>query len=283
MNLARHAAVLWRFRAVTAAGLLLGLVLAVLASYELPSFEQRGTSVYTSESQILVTQRGFPEGRVVLPQVTAPGTAMPTDGTETATGEKPLEFADPGRLMTLADLYTQLLTSDQVRSRIPGHPTPAQIIASPLPANTGTILPIISLGTVGPTPEAAHALNVATLDALRDVLAAEARKNDIAPAERVELSLLKAPAAGTLLSGPSRTGSILALLLCVLGTIALTHLLESLRNRRTAESFEALDAWAIDQIDGDAAVSNGSRDPRMATVAMAGDDWIGPAPRSRTE
>ena len=35
MNLARHAAVLWRFRRITAAGLLLGIVLAVFASYSI--------------------------------------------------------------------------------------------------------------------------------------------------------------------------------------------------------------------------------------------------------
>ena len=69
MDLARHAGVLWRYRWVTAGGILLGIVLAVLASYQVTTsgLEPRGSSTYTSESQLLVTQVGFPEGRSVLP------------------------------------------------------------------------------------------------------------------------------------------------------------------------------------------------------------------------
>src|SRR5215218_10423266 len=97
MNLARHAAVLWRYRVVTAACVLLGVVLAITASYKITTagLASRGTATYSSESQLLVTQPGFPEGRVVLP------TAPPVTG---ETDEKPvdrsrLEFADPNRFM----------------------------------------------------------------------------------------------------------------------------------------------------------------------------------------
>jgi hypothetical protein len=279
MNLARHAAVLWRFRAVTVAGLVVGLLLAVLASYKVPSMERRGTSTYMSEAHILVTQRGFPEGRVVLPQAPPPGTEAAEAERQTGSDSdesSPLEFADPGRLMALADLYTQLITSDQVRSRIPQNPDPAQITAAPVPANSGAILPIISLTTVGPTPQAAHDLNVATIEALKGLIADESKRYEIAPGERVELQMLKASSPGALLTGPGRTASILALLLCVIGTIALTHLLETLRTRRHADQLEELETWAIGEVENGAA----PREEQLTTVLHNGD-WSTPSPRAR--
>jgi hypothetical protein len=282
MNLARHAAVLWRFRAVTVAGLIIGLLLAVLASYKVPSFERRGTSVYTSDSQILVTQRGFPEGRVVLPSAPpASGSATGTPSSSPAStkgGAGPVEFADPGRFINLTDLYTQLITSDQVLGRIPGHPPASMITAQPLPGNSNSILPIISLSTVGPTAEAAHGLNVATVKALRGLLADEAATNKISQDQLVELSMLKAPSRGTLVSGPGHTASILALLLCLIGTVALVHLLESLRNRKL-EPVDDVEHWDV------AASSNGvTHADEEALALLAGGEWLTPdRPSRRTE
>jgi hypothetical protein len=232
MNLARHVGVLWRFRTVTAAGVSFGIFLAVLGSYKvmvhsgMPSLEPRSTATYSSKSSVLVTQPGFPEGRVVLPTAPVLG----------STTEKPkvdptrLEFADPNRFMVLADLYTKLIVSDQVRRRIPGRPAASHISASPLAAVSGTpILPIIELTVKADTPANARALNGATVSALRDLLEERQAKNGISPAQRVEISTLNAPSGGVLAAGPSHTTSILALLLCVIGTVALTHLLASLR------------------------------------------------------
>ena len=80
MNLARHAAVLWRFRRITAVGLLLGVFFAVFASYSISpaGLKPRGVSTYSSQSQLLVTQAGFPEGRVVLPVAPPASTTWPT-------------------------------------------------------------------------------------------------------------------------------------------------------------------------------------------------------------
>ena len=69
MNLSRHAAVLWRFRRVTAVGVFVGIFLAIFASYRIGSggLTPRGSETWTAVSSILVTQPGFPEGRVTLP------------------------------------------------------------------------------------------------------------------------------------------------------------------------------------------------------------------------
>src|SRR5688572_15773185 len=233
MNLARHAAVLWRYRVVTAACILLGVVLAIAASYKITTngLVPRGTATYSSTSELLVTQPGFPEGRVVLP--TAP--AVDEDGNPN-TDPKRIDFADPNRFMALADLYTKLIISDDVRGRIPGHPSQGQIAASPLPAVSGApILPIIQLTVMAPSSAGATQLNRDTMRALRGLLRERQARNDISPAQSVQITTLNAPSRGALTSSRSHIGSILALLLCLIGAVAITHLLENIRTRRATD------------------------------------------------
>jgi len=278
MNLARHAAVLWRFRRITAAGLLLGVFLAVFASYKIsPSgLEPRGMSTYTSQSQLLVTQAGFPEGRVVLP--VAPPYGSTTEQPEVDPNR--LEFADPNRFMALSDLYTKLIVSDEVLRRIPEHPSPTQIVASPLPGVSGApILPIIQLDTISDSPAAAQRLNLNASEALRKLLEERQEKNDISPAQSVQISTIKAPEPGALTAGPSHMASILALLLCLIGTIAVTHLLENLRTRREAEPVDDLEDWAVEG-DANGSPYEGVSDARLA-AAFANGDWGPPSTQAR--
>jgi hypothetical protein len=277
MNLARHAAVLWRFRRITAVGLLLGIFFAVLASYSIsPSgLEPRGVSTYSSQSQLLVTQAGFPEGRVVLP-VAPPGGAV--NGETPEVDPNRLEFADPGRFNNLADLYTKLIVSDEVLRLIPEHPSPTQILASPLPAVSGAaILPIIQLDTLAESPAAATRLNLNTAKALRDLIEDRAKKNDISPAQRVQITTLVAPSPGKLATGPSYTASILALLLCLIGTVAVTHLLENLRTRRETKELDEFENWEVDgvQANGNGVAADGRLEAAFAS------EWGPPASSTR--
>jgi hypothetical protein len=240
MNLARHASVLWRFRRVTVAGICLGIFLAILASYRISSkgLEPRGSETWSAVSSILVTQPGFPEFRVTLPQ-TEIGQGTTTSGEQAVNGDTPsdqLEFADPGRLANLADLYSKFLVSDEVLRRVPEHPTAAQVTAEPFAAaQGGQVLPVIQLTTLGSTPEQAHAINTRVYKALNEYIEEGARANDIPKAKRVELEILNAPEPA-LLSGRKPTMSVLAFLFVMLGTLAVTHLLEALRNRRQSEA-----------------------------------------------
>src|SRR3954453_1783060 len=156
MNLGRHATVLWRFRRVTIAGVILGIVLAVLASYSVSSsgLTPRGTETWSAVSSILVTQPGFPEGRVTLPEKQI-NDAVAVDGssvTEKDSAPKDqVEFADPARLSGLGDLYSKFLTSDEVLRRVKEHPNPAQVQASPFASSQGgLLLPVVQLTTLGP-------------------------------------------------------------------------------------------------------------------------------------
>ncbi len=232
MDLAQHAAVLWRFRAVVAGGIALGIVLAILASYQVPSFSPRGSETWSSESSLLVTQQGFPEGRVTLP--TAPienpdGTLVQPDT------EGRQEFADPDRLSALASLYAQLAFSDRVRQRLPEKPTAAQIQAAPIEGTASTQLPVIKLTTFAATAASARALNTHTVEALGKVLASEQERNNITPRQRVQLSSLNAPTVPVKTEGRSHTASIIAFLLCLLGSLAVAHLLAALRDRQEDE------------------------------------------------
>jgi hypothetical protein len=280
MNLARHAAVLWRFRAVAATGLALGLLLAVLASYSVsfdggPSLERRGVETWTSVSRILVTQPGFPEGRVTLPQkqidnaVTADGAAA--NEKMAAPGDQ-VEFADPARLGALADLYSRFLTSSEVRSAAPERPEAGQVVASPYQAASGgQIMPIIELATSATTGPGSRALNLHMFEALENVLAKQQRRNQIPKAKRVEIKIIDAPVAG-LTSGHKPTASVLALLVALLGTVAVCHLLAAIRGQQQPEDGQlaAIVDWAAPSEPQNGAGRSGATRPAEPIAATGG-------------
>jgi hypothetical protein len=238
MDLAQHAAVLWRFRAVVAAGLVLGVVLAVLAAYQVPSLTPRGSETWSSESSLLITQSGGPEFRTLAGAPS--GDATPSDGGS-------LEFADPNRLSALASLYAQLATGDRVRRQLPERPKPAQIEAIALEGNASTQLPVIKLTTTAGSGAAARKLNEHTVGALQTVVTSEQAKNDIPAGQRIRIEQINSPATPVKTAGRSHTASILALLLCLLGSVALAHLLAALRDGR--EDLQPLEGvvvpWAV--------------------------------------
>lgn len=268
MNLARHASVLWRFRRVTAAGVVLGIVLAILASYSVGSggLTPRGSETWSAVSQILVTQPGFPEGRVTLPEKQLDN-AVTSDGQpaveENAPPNDQVEFADPARLAALGDLYSKFLTSDEVLRRVPEHPPAEAVMASPFASSQGgLLLPVIQLTTMAPSSELARRVNLNTYNALLDFIDERAKANDIPQAKRVELQLLVAPEL-TLVAGRKPTASVLVFMLILLGTVAVTHLLEALRNRKQTEHLATIVDWdaptsPLDDADDLEAYANGN-------------------------
>lgn len=241
MNLARHASVLWRFRRVTIAGVIVGIALAIFASYSVSSsgLTPRGSETWSAVSSILVTQPGFPEGRVTLPEtqiedgITAAGEQAVEDGSKPS---EQIQFADPGRLAYQADLYSRFLISDDVLRRVPEKPQRAQVLASPFASATGgQVQPVIELTTMGTSAENAHAINIHLFEALNDFIHDGAKKNEIPKAGVVEIQMLSSPEVG-LVSGRKPTMSVLAFMFVMLATLAVTHLLEALRSRRGSEA-----------------------------------------------
>ncbi len=259
MNLARHAAVLWRFRLVAIAGLTIGIMLAILASYQVPSMKPRGTETWTATSQILVTQPGFPEGRVTLPEEQVQGaTTAEGERVDEAEPKDQVTFADPARLSGLADLYARFLTSDEVLGKVPGKPKADRITASPFLASAGgQVLPVIQLAAMAPTRDGANKLNQDVYKSLSSLIEAQQSANGIGKGQRIEVKVIDAPEAA-LTSPRKKTAAILVLFLCLLGTVAVAHLLEGLRPRKTDEIDGIVD-WDVPLADDDEVAENGRR------------------------
>jgi hypothetical protein len=270
MNLARHASVLWRFRRVTAGGVVIGLILAFLAYYDVGAGKPRGTETWSAVSQILVTQPGSPEFRVTLPEQqlgVAPTTEAGQTTEDAGKTDDQVQFADPGRLAALADLYSKFLTSDEVLRRVPEHPPVAAINASPFASSQGgQILPVIQLTTMAPTAKLARDVNVNTYKSLVELIDERAKQDKF---ERVRLQLLVAPAV-SLTDKPKPTMSVLVFMLVMLGTVAVAHLLEALRNRRQAQSLDAIVDWDAPG-SGLVDVSDPHREPAVVASGGAGD------------
>jgi hypothetical protein len=255
MDLDRHLAVLWERRFIVLGGVVLGLVVAFLAAYQ-PGpggFERRGGEEWSSSSMVLVTQEGFPWGRVTLPGQTVPGEVPDAVPAPDATGEKKdLTFADPTRFSGLALVYSVMSYSDRVRQTLPGRPSAEQITAAPFdPTGRGDqLLPIVQITTTAGSAAAAHELNRKTVAGLRQAIVQAQRRNAIPEKDRVRLQLLKAADPPVLLAGRSWTSSILGFLLCLGAAVALAHLLEGFSMGRERKPEAApLDAFGLDSIE----------------------------------
>jgi hypothetical protein len=243
MDLDRHLSVLWERRAIVIAGVVLGLVTALLAAYK-PSaegLEPRGSEEWSSTSKLLVTPKGFPWGRVTTPGPAQPG-AAPVEGlSDRATAADPYGNIplDTARLTNLAQVYSVMASSDRVRRMLPGHPPAKRIQAIPIdPTGRGDqLLPVFGLTTTAGSGAAARERNRQTVAALRGTILAEQRQNGTPDKDRVQLEVLESAAAPKLVSGRSFLTSMLAFALCVGAAIALAHLLEGLsmaQGRKTA-------------------------------------------------
>jgi hypothetical protein len=237
MNLRRHAAILWRFRTIVIAALLLGVTMATLAVFKVTTtgISWRAQEVWSSESTVFVTQKGFPWGRVILPGAQA-GVAAPTPapGTED-TAQSGEAFADPQRFTNLAIVYSYLAQSDRVRALMNPRPRRAQLQVAPVAGNQGgETLPLLNVTTNAKSREAARRLNATAITALRRYLAMEQASNGIGSDDRVRIQVLNPPSAGTILVGRSKTPAIVAFLLVMGCALALIYGLENLYPRHPA-------------------------------------------------
>jgi hypothetical protein len=241
MDLRRHIQVLWRFKAIVVGGVVLGVVMAILASFTVsfsggPKLEWRSDQTYGSVSTLFVTQTGFPWGRVTLPEpALVPGvdpvTQQPT--TETMDEKTRREYAAPERFSDLAVVYSYLARSDQVRALIRPQTAPDQILITPIQnPSTGAGLPLLLIETHAKSQEMAVKVNEASIEALRQYLREQQDEADIADGARVRIQVLNPPMPAGVTEGRTYMGSVIALILAIAGAIALAYLLENLRSSR---------------------------------------------------
>jgi hypothetical protein len=245
MDFQLYIRVLWRFRLIVAAGFVLAMALALLSMVHVSTsgITYRQNELWSSTMRLLVTQSGFPEGRLYAQVPTAPqdktgttGDASTPTGDQTTSGGIPV--VDPGRLNSLAIFYAELATSDPVRQlmRRDG-PVRGKVIATALKdEQSGTLLPMIDLAAISTSPQAAVMLALRGADALSTFLTAQQRANNVPAADRVVLQTLIQPKGALVFQPRSKTMPIVVFLVIMFGIVALAFLLESLKPRAQAKT-----------------------------------------------
>lgn len=230
MDLPFYLRVLWRFRALVAVGLLLALGLAVLSMVRIGpgGVTWRQDEVWVTRSILFVTQQGFPWG------YTNPVTADET-GKQQRKQTEAGQFADPARFSSLAVLYAQLATSDQVRKLIAppdGFIRDGEIAAAPVLASDNVFaapLPLIRLEAAHKTPEAARALLFRATKSFRTFLASEQARNRIPADQRVLVTVVKKAEKPQLLQGRSTTLPVVVFMSVMILVFGLCFVLENMR------------------------------------------------------
>ena len=128
--------------------------------------------------------------------------------------------------------------------RVPGRPAADRITASPFLASSGgVVLPVIQLTRRRPRMTARGRSTSRSSRACPRLIEEQQDKNDIGPGQRIEVKLIDAPESA-LTSPRKKTAAILVLFMCLLGTVAVCHLLEGLRPR-VEEPVDELVDWDV--------------------------------------
>jgi hypothetical protein len=233
VELERHLGVFWRHRRLLGIAVLLGFVLAFVAAFKVPEMKRRGDTVYSSTSTIMVTQSGFPWGRVILPgSADVPGTTdTPTTGDAAAKADNQVDFADPGRFSNLATVYSILAHSDAIRLRLKDKVKPEQITAAPLDVNGrgDQFLPMIDITTTAATAAGAFDLNSKVMKSLDDYLVEQQDAANVPRRQRVELNTINKPTGPSMVEGPSFAPPMLAFLLALIAGVSVCYILENFK------------------------------------------------------
>lgn len=223
MDFGLYVRVLWRFRLLVVLGLVLAMALTTLSVVRVGSngVTYRQSELWSSTTRLLVTQTGFPEGRLYG---------------ETPTGREAPEspVVDPGRFNNLAVLYSELAESDPVRLLIRRDgPIRGQIAATPLVAGGEfkTQLPMIDITAISTSPLRAIRLAQRSGNALMTYISDKQRASSVPPADRAVIQPVVRPTKALLVQPRSKTMPIVVFLAVMSVTVGLAFLLENLRPR----------------------------------------------------
>ena len=255
MDLALYLRVLWRFRVLVLAGLVLATVLAFLAMFRVnplgsPAVAYREHQIFQADTTLLVTQAGFPEGRTVLP------------GDQTApVGKQGIQYADPGRFSSLAVVYGQLANGDVVQRRLANSPSVRSIVRLPTSKmqaaqpetdpSSGGVLPLVDIQGLADTPHDAALISTTGAAVLERDIAQQQRTADIPKNQRVVLSVLRLPARNKIqvVVKRKKTLPIVIFLTVLIAAIGAAFVLENLRPRvRTLDVPENVDVASMRRI-----------------------------------
>jgi hypothetical protein len=250
MNLYRHINVLSRGRAIVAAGLLVAIAMAMLACFKVsldggPKLTWRKPETWSSQTKLMITQPGFPEGRSVLPG-SVDGATQKGDQFQQPVDEKgkKIDFADPSRFAYLAWIYAHFLMGDEVRTMIQHRPPGMLILADPLTAGgnlSAATLPLIALTTQAETKTDALRLNSEVSQALEGYLHRQQQQTQTPTSDRVVVSTVDRTDP-VLIKGHSPDLGVIAFLMVMAAALSLVYIRENLRvQKREAEAAAATD------------------------------------------
>jgi hypothetical protein len=230
MDLGLYMRVLWRFRFLVLAGLVISELLAVLTYARidfdggLPDVSYRTPLTWASTSTVLVTERGFPWGAASLQDVAAQQRGETPEGPY---------YTDPNRFTQLALLYVRLAKSDEVRGIIAREGGPRAAAYSVTPVwQDGVSLPVLRFQARNKSPKQARRLAGIATEAFRSYIADRQEANAIPPERRVRLDILRSPTPAVVISKRSKVKPMFVLILGVAVTFGLAFVLENLRPRR---------------------------------------------------
>jgi hypothetical protein len=233
---------LWRYRYVVVGGIVVALALAFLSFVRVqpfgdgPMFEYRQAETWGSTFTLQVTQRGFPEGRTQI-QTELPQGVAPSDAT--------LVFADPGRLVSLTQLYARLVNSDNVRAimRREG-PIYGRLTTRELTSDDGEALPILELTAVTKNPQRAVDRVLGQARAFQRYIQANQQRAGVAATNRVELTDVSGPTRPKVVASRSKTLPAIIFISMLIAVLALVLALENVRQRRRSDVEDNADTGA---------------------------------------
>jgi hypothetical protein len=206
--------VLWRFRFLVLGGFVLGILLAALSlakvtfAHGRPALAYREPTVWAAQETLLITQRGFPEGRVSV---------------------------DPGNLSGLSVFYSRLANSDAVQSQIPliekDKPLPSVTAAPAISyvAGNASLLPMLTITGEATTWSGTIQLTRVASNTFRTYIEQRQAAAAIPRSQRVIISVLNAPSGATVVQSHKKTIPLMVFVAVLAATVGLALILENVR------------------------------------------------------
>jgi hypothetical protein len=219
--------VLWRYKWLTLAGVLLGLVLAVL-SYGRPGFSHgkptiipHGAEVWQSQGELLITQQSFPYGRA---------TQQYTNGSLNQGGTPPQPIGGVGYMSSLAPIYAALANGDAIQAQVVSARVPGSVTATDVSdPSSGSLLPLVQLTATAPSSTDARLLALRATHLLQSYVARQQAAAGVAPSQAVELSILARGSKTQLVQGHKLTAPLLVFMAVLIAAVSLVFILENAR------------------------------------------------------
>jgi hypothetical protein len=242
MDLPLYLRVLWRFRVLVAAGLLLAVALACFSYVNVdlnggkPHFSYRDSEQWESLATIAITSQRFNAGSIVDPETRSLFEAPPADAEEARRAfadADPSEFANLSYLNQLTTVLMPLATSDAV-FRIIRNDGGGEIRGAlqTFPVTAGdSLVPMITFSAIATSPQEALSLARRHTAAFKEFVTQRQNADEIPELERVVVQDVRQPQRPVLLEGRKKTRPIIVFLTVMTAVLGLAFVLENMRPR----------------------------------------------------